>query len=149
MNVIAWYLAGAYGPQIDIWAAGCMLYELLCGNKAFAQLKGETDLRLLDHRISQGQIERNPKKSNWWKQSKIARTFIYSMIEVNPEKRITANEALSHKWIKSYIQDYSLSSEAKALRGTHHAIEHSASTSANVAAPSRLTAKLSVAVPNS
>ena len=40
----------AYGPQADVWALGCILYELLCGHYAFpnyksrSQQQGDADL---------------------------------------------------------------------------------------------------------
>jgi serine/threonine protein kinase len=51
-------LAGAYGPQADIWAAGCLLYEMLCGGrKAFYPRPGEKNLNNLYKRIKKGEYE--------------------------------------------------------------------------------------------
>ena len=34
----------AYGPQADIWALGCVLYEMLSGDTAFQQVESESEL---------------------------------------------------------------------------------------------------------
>ena len=31
----------AYGPQADVWALGCVLYEMLCGEQAFPAREGD------------------------------------------------------------------------------------------------------------
>ena len=31
----------AYGPQADVWALGCVLYEMLCGEQAFPTREGD------------------------------------------------------------------------------------------------------------
>lgn len=36
----------------------------------------------------------------WKKQSKLVKDFISALMEFNPEKRLTAKEALEHEWIK-------------------------------------------------
>ena len=50
-------LNGAYGPQADIWAVGCMLYEMLSGAKAFARREDEKDFSKLYSRIRKGVID--------------------------------------------------------------------------------------------
>jgi serine/threonine protein kinase len=34
----------AYGPQADMWALGCVLFEMLSGDTAFQQTKSESEL---------------------------------------------------------------------------------------------------------
>jgi serine/threonine protein kinase len=36
----------------------------------------------------------------WKKHSKLVKDFISALMEFNPEKRLTAKEALEHEWIK-------------------------------------------------
>lgn len=33
----------AYGPQADVWACGCILYEMLCGYQAFGVKEFDTE----------------------------------------------------------------------------------------------------------
>ena len=33
----------AYGPQADVWALGCVLYEILCGEQAFPIREHDTE----------------------------------------------------------------------------------------------------------
>jgi serine/threonine protein kinase len=35
----------------------------------------------------------------WKKHSKLVKDFISALMELNPEKRLTAKEALEHEWI--------------------------------------------------
>jgi serine/threonine protein kinase len=48
---------GAYGPQADMWAMGCILYEILCGHKAFGRREGERNLAALHERIKKREVE--------------------------------------------------------------------------------------------
>ena len=43
----------AYGKGVDVWAAGCMFYEIFTGQPLFP---GESDLDQLQHVISRFQI---------------------------------------------------------------------------------------------
>lgn len=36
----------------------------------------------------------------WKKHSKLVKDFISALMELNPEKRLTAKEALEHEWIQ-------------------------------------------------
>ncbi len=40
-----------YGPQVDVWAVGCIVYEMLSGTKAFPRLENEFDFAGLRQRI--------------------------------------------------------------------------------------------------
>ena len=36
-------IAQAYGPQADVWAVGCVFYEMLCGRQAFGIRDHDTE----------------------------------------------------------------------------------------------------------
>lgn len=79
------------GPPTDIWAAGILLYALLCGHFPF---KGQTDKELYK-KISKGQF--TPPDH----MTKEARNFLSRMLVVEPERRVTAQQLLEDPWLKS------------------------------------------------
>ncbi|KAL5210379.1 hypothetical protein ABZP36_006002 [Zizania latifolia] len=82
-----------YGPEVDIWSAGVILYILLCGVPPFwaeteqgvarAILRGAVDL------------EREP----WPRISRSAKSLVRQMLEMDPRKRLTAQQVLDHPWL--------------------------------------------------
>ncbi|XP_073022017.1 calcium-dependent protein kinase 11-like [Primulina eburnea] len=82
-----------YGPEIDVWSAGVILYILLCGAPPFW---GETDNRIFKQ-ILKGKID---FESDPWPQiSDSAKDLIRKMLQRDPRSRITAHEVLCHPWI--------------------------------------------------
>ncbi|CAN6807286.1 unnamed protein product [Brassica oleracea] len=84
-----------YGPEIDVWSAGVILYILLCGVPPFW---AETEEGIA-HAIVRGHIdfERDP----WPKVSKEAKQLVKSMLDANPYSRLTVQEVLEHPWIQN------------------------------------------------
>lgn len=86
-------LAGSYDESCDIWAAGCILFTLLCGYPAFCGDDDQEILRL----VVKGKFEFDGEE--WEEISKEAKDLIKKMI-CKPERRLTAQEVLEHKWVK-------------------------------------------------
>ncbi|CAI5512270.1 unnamed protein product [Closterium sp. Naga37s-1] len=85
-------LAGAYGPEADMWSAGVVLYILLCGLPPFyaASNDGIFDaIRTKDVQF---------KAPKWHGVSSGAKQLISSMLEKNPRERITGEEVLG-EWL--------------------------------------------------
>lgn len=77
-----------YGPEIDVWSAGVILYILLCGVPPFW---AETEEGIA-HAIVRGNIdfERDP----WPKVSYEAKELVKNMLDANPYSRLTVQEVL-------------------------------------------------------
>ncbi|XP_031403679.1 calcium-dependent protein kinase 24 [Punica granatum] len=84
-----------YGPEVDVWSTGVILYILLCGVPPFW---AETEEGIAQA-IVRGEIdfERDP----WPKVSAEAKDLVKSMLEPNPYSRFTVQEVLEHPWIQN------------------------------------------------
>ena len=84
-----------YGAAVDNWAIGVLTYELLVGIPPFA---GPNSPNREDtyERILKGSYSKIPSFV-----SDKAKDFIARCLEVDPEKRATAEELLEHEWLVS------------------------------------------------
>lgn len=108
-NVLELLLAGS---EVDIWSMGVLLYALLCGFLPFDDNNMENlykkilasvlifsavlyiryeDINLLS--LQGGKYE----EPHWL--SSNSKALIRSMLQINPEKRITIHELCNHPWI--------------------------------------------------
>jgi calcium-dependent protein kinase len=86
-------LAGNYDVSCDMWSAGCMLYILLCGYPPFYGDDNQEILAMVQKGIFDFDGE------EWDDVSNDAKDLIKKLI-TRPEKRLTAEEALQHKWVR-------------------------------------------------
>ncbi|XP_021911464.1 calcium-dependent protein kinase 24 [Carica papaya] len=87
-----------YGPEVDIWSAGVILYILLCGVPPFWADTEEG----IAHAIVRGNIDF--ERDSWPKVSKEAKDLVKTMLDPNPFSRITVEEVLEHPWIQNANQ---------------------------------------------
>eukprot|EP00428_Durinskia_dybowskii_P063620 CAMPEP_0170363726 /NCGR_PEP_ID=MMETSP0117_2-20130122/5006_1 /TAXON_ID=400756 /ORGANISM="Durinskia baltica, Strain CSIRO CS-38" /LENGTH=398 /DNA_ID=CAMNT_0010618203 /DNA_START=52 /DNA_END=1248 /DNA_ORIENTATION=+ len=86
----------AYGPQADVWALGCVLYEMLSGEQAFPTREGDKKATYYA-RICEGKYDLN--KPVFSKITPEAKDLLAGMLCVDPTKRLSASECLLHPWI--------------------------------------------------
>ena len=88
-------LTGAYNERCDLWSIGVLTYVLLCGYPPF---NGATDRDILTA-VKAGGFSFPDEE--WKGITKDAKDFISRLLEFVPSKRMTAKEALEHKWLQS------------------------------------------------
>lgn len=86
-------LKGSYDTKTDIWSCGVMLYFLLSGNMPFT---GKSEKRISQN-ILRGAVSFS---ENIWREiSKPAKDLVQKLLTYKPSQRISASEALQHKWL--------------------------------------------------
>ena len=88
-----------YGQSCDVWSTGVMAYFLLSGHYPFRDEENENKVA---KEIWRSALYEEPDFSSepWEKVSDGAKNFVGLLLEKDPEKRISAKEALEHDWIK-------------------------------------------------
>ena len=84
-----------YTQKSDIWSLGVIFFMMLCGRCPF----GGTDDYEIQENVRAGNYSLNTK--HWRGISTDAKNFVRSLLDMNPETRPTASEALSHPWLMS------------------------------------------------
>ncbi|CAN6303976.1 unnamed protein product [Urochloa humidicola] len=101
----------SYGPAADIWSAGVIVYQLLCGRHPFPAPDGTYNgQRKATLRGGAADVERHPP---WPLISGGAKSLVLAMLEPDPTRRPTALQLLEHPWLKAAA----IASEAPASRG--------------------------------
>lgn len=82
-----------YGPEVDLWSAGVVLFILLAGYPPFYN---ENEPQLFNQ-IRRGEYSFND--AVWDGVTGDAKDLIRQLLQVDPTKRLSAQQALSHKWM--------------------------------------------------
>ena len=82
-----------YNEKCDIWSCGVILFIMLVGYPPFS---GSTTTELLEN-VAKGKF--SMKNSCWNNVSEQVKDLLKKMLEFEPTKRISAQEAIEHPWI--------------------------------------------------
>lgn len=85
-----------YRLKIDVWAAGVILYILLCGYPPFASQDNDQE-KLFDCILS-GQYDFH--EEYWHDVSNSAKELIQNMLQLSPDLRFSAEDVLDHQWLQ-------------------------------------------------
>jgi cell division cycle 2-like len=87
-----------YGPAVDVWSLGCVMFELLAGAPLFHGAEDEGDMyaRVLELQVNMTSTGCRAFEGL----SEAGREVLCGLLSVEPEERLTAAEALKHRWFK-------------------------------------------------
>jgi serine/threonine protein kinase len=105
----------SYGKAVDLWSFGIVLFALLGGYFPFDN--ESNDLQVLKATILKGEFHFN--QEIWSNITIEAKDLIKKLLTVDPMKRITAEQALYHSWMKieeAILEEKELNDSLEALR---------------------------------
>ncbi|GJM84775.1 hypothetical protein PR202_ga00479 [Eleusine coracana subsp. coracana] len=93
--------ARAYGPAVDVWSLGCVMAELLAGAPLFEGAEDEEDMfaRVMELRIEMAAAECRAFEG-LPNLSEAGRELLCGLLSFEPDQRLTAKEALDHRWFE-------------------------------------------------
>lgn len=88
-----------YTDKCDLWSFGVVMFILLFGHYPFVGHKADKTAAIMRGKFG-------VKPHAWERISPDARDFIQKLLAVNPDKRLSAPDALKHPWMSQKIEIY-------------------------------------------
>ncbi|CAB9506229.1 MAP kinase-activated protein kinase 2 (Fragment) [Seminavis robusta] len=104
----------SYNQSVDLWGVGCIIYSLLSGHPPYKLRNG--DYHALFSQIQQQGGYKSMECKRWANVSLEAKDFVRGLLQVDPEQRWTAGEALQTAWIAGQ-KDWRRQNTSSSLRG--------------------------------
>ena len=90
-----------YNKACDLWSVGVVAYTMLCGYPPF---NGSNNDEVRDA-VRSGRYRFHSEE--WSRSSRESRQFIRQLLQMDPRKRMTAQQALEHPWIRMHANSSS------------------------------------------
>ncbi|CAN0455948.1 unnamed protein product [Ectocarpus sp. 12 AP-2014] len=88
-----------HGTQVDCWGVGVVTHILLCGFPPFNSSRTEKLFRL----IKKGRV--SFEDACWRSVSRNAMDFVLALLRVDPDTRLTTEQALQHPWLTDAVEE--------------------------------------------
>mmetsp|Transcript_6011 Transcript_6011/g.12591 ORF Transcript_6011/g.12591 Transcript_6011/m.12591 type:complete len:729 (-) Transcript_6011:177-2363(-) len=111
-------LRGSYTSKADCWSIGVLLYMLLSSQMPFYGKKR----RHVVEKIMQNKYNYHGRR--WKKVSPEARTLVDSLLQADPDKRLSADEALQHEWLALRTKKHEDASEVEVMDNVQATIQN-------------------------
>lgn len=98
--------AGAYSTAVDMWSVGCITFVMLTGTMPFVAEGQDAMMQI----IQEGDYD--DAMLDEVELSGAGLDFVESLLRVNPESRMTGEQAISHPWIAQSDYFESLNNES-------------------------------------
>jgi calcium/calmodulin-dependent protein kinase I len=96
-----------YGPEVDMWGCGVIIFIILSGTTPF---HADNNAELFEQ-IMNGDYTFHP--TTWEGVSEEAKDLVRKCLTVDPKKRVTARDALKHKWFSEDLRGRMVRLETK------------------------------------
>eukprot|EP00581_Thalassiosira_minuscula_P012917 CAMPEP_0183719730 /NCGR_PEP_ID=MMETSP0737-20130205/12546_1 /TAXON_ID=385413 /ORGANISM="Thalassiosira miniscula, Strain CCMP1093" /LENGTH=712 /DNA_ID=CAMNT_0025949467 /DNA_START=136 /DNA_END=2274 /DNA_ORIENTATION=+ len=104
-------LGKKYGPKCDVWSAGCTLFMLLSGRAPFNAKKGGKNAMFRSIRAGDYVFY-----DDYWSPISIsAKKLVLSMLNVDPNSRVSAKDTLESEWMQTKDENLRRKSLDKSL----------------------------------
>ena len=103
----------SYDRSVDLWSVGVIAYILLCGYPPF---NGANNKEV--YASVQKGLFYFPS-AEWGHVSHAAKDFVIRLLQTNPKRRMTAEQALAHPWIRHFHLDRISSNKAAEHEAIH------------------------------
>jgi len=91
------FKTSGYDEKVDIWSVGCTVYVMLTARSLYKG--GETTVL---EKSQEGKVDWSSRLDRF---SDDARDFLFMLLNVDPSRRPSAEEALGHPWLERYASE--------------------------------------------